>query len=50
MKSSFKSGMHVMWSSKPYTQDYLDKEKVEADKVRQEYVIEKHFPQKTKKR
>jgi hypothetical protein len=41
MKSSPKNGMNIMWSSKPYTQDYLDKEKAEADKIREEYAIKK---------
>lgn len=35
MKS--KSSSNVIWSSKPYTQDYLDKEKAEADKIRKQY-------------
>lgn len=35
MKS--KSSSNVIWSSKPYTQDYLDKEKAESDKIRKQY-------------
>ena len=41
MKSKSNSSNNVMWSTKPYSQDYLDKEKAETDKVRQAYLTKK---------
>lgn len=41
MKSKPNSSNNVMWSTKPYTQDYLDKEKAESDKIRQKYLAKK---------
>lgn len=39
MKS--KSNNNVIWSSKPYSQDYLDKEKAETNRVSQFYLAKK---------